>query len=274
MKKNRIFIKWTFFVIVLIFKNVYSQNKTFKYDFEYKPNTLKDSVILEKTVLDIKDGHLSIFRTETEKRSDSLIAVTGFGLGRKMKFEDQFYVKKYLHENEVFKSIQTIFREIFFVKIDEKLNWQILSEKDKISNLNVQKATVNYGGRSWTAWFANEIPIQDGPYIFHGLPGLIVKISDNQNNFIFNLTEIKDLNNQIYYRKKGSEITWEQFEKFCENYYSDPLAQMKSMGVPFGKDEGSGKLVRVDMKIQADKMKKMIRENNNPIELNHKIEYK
>jgi len=262
------------FFIIIFSNNVFGQNKTFKYDFEYKPNSLKDSTVLEKTVLDIKEASLSIFRTEREKESDSLKALTGFGYGMNIRFEDQFYIMKNLSENEVFKSIQTIFKEFFFIKITEKLDWKILPEKNKIANFNVQKAKVNYGGRNWIAWFSNEITIQDGPYIFHGLPGLIVKISDDQNNFIFNLTEIKDLKQEIYYRNRGSEITWDQLKKMSENFYTDPLAHIKSMGIPFKKDDGVGGVVAVDMKSESERMKKMIRENNNPIELNHKIDYK
>lgn len=276
---NRIFMimkthTWFFFFIIIFSNNISGQNKTFKYDLNYKPNLLKDSLVLEKTILDIKDGSLSIFRTEQEKKSDSLIAKTGFGFGRKPMLEHQFYIIKKIPDNEVLKSIQTMFREILYIKIDEKLDWTILSEKDKIGAFEVQKATLNYGGRNWTAWFANEIPIQDGPYIFHGLPGLIVKISDDQNNFIFNLTEIKNLNGEIYYRTKGTEITWDQLKKMSENFYTDPLSRVKSMGIQFKKDDGLGGTVSVDMKSESERMKKMIRENNNPVELNHRIDYK
>lgn len=265
---------WFFFFIIIFSNNISGQNKTFKYDLNYKPNLLKDSLVLEKTILDIKDGSLSIFRTEQEKKSDSLIAKTGFGFGRKPMLEHQFYIIKKIPDNEVLKSIQTMFREILYIKIDEKLDWIILPEKDKIGAFEVQKATLNFGGRNWTAWFANEIPIQDGPYIFHGLPGLIVKISDDQNNFIFNLTEIKNLNGEIYYRTKGTEITWNQLKKMSENFYTDPLSGVKSMGIQFKKDDGLGGTVSVDMKSESERMKKMIRENNNPVELNHIIDYK
>jgi len=276
---NRIFMimkthTWFFFFIIIFSNNISGQNKTFKYDLNYKPNLLKDSLVLEKTILDIKEGSLSIFRTEQEKKSDSLIAKTGFGFGRKPMLEHQFYIIKKIPDNEVLKSIQTMFREILYIKIDEKLDWTILPEKDKIGAFEVQKATLNYGGRNWTAWFANEIPIQDGPYIFHGLPGLIVKISDDQNNFIFNLTEIKNLNGEIYYRTKGTEITWDQLKKMSENFYTDPLSRVKSMGIQFKKDDGLGGTVSVDMKSESERMRKMIRKNNNPVELNHRIDYK
>jgi hypothetical protein len=62
-------------------------------------------------------------------------------------------------------------------------------------------------------------------------------------------------------------------QKLSENYYSDPLPCMKSMGLPLRVDD-KGNAVVPDMKVQSDKMKRIIRENNNPIELNHKIDYK
>ncbi len=266
-------VRWLFFFGIIFFNNIYGQNKLFKYDFEYKLNTSKDSTILRKMVLDSENGKYSVFRTEQDRISDSLIAITGLGLGRGMRLEDQFYITKNFIENIIYKSIQTVYRDIYSIKITEKLNWAILPEKSKIANFDVQKATVNYGGRKWTAWFTTEIPIQDGPYIFNGLPGLIVEISDDQNDYNFNLTEIKNGSEKIYYRNKGSELTWEQFKRLAINYYSDPFARMKSMGVPVKADDGAGNAVPMDMKRESDRLKKVIKENNNPIELNHKIEY-
>ncbi|MCD1117343.1 GLPGLI family protein [Chryseobacterium turcicum] len=273
MKKNKLLIKFLFFCIVIFFDNIHAQNKLFKYDLEYKSNPRKDSITLKKMVLDSENGKSSVFRTEHDRRSDSLIAITGLGLGRGITLEDQIYVIKNFTENITYKSIQNIYRDLYSIKIIEKLNWEILSEKSKIENFNVQKAKVTYGGRNWIAWFTTEIPIQDGPYVFNGLPGLIVNLSDDQNNYIFNLTEIKNGSEKIYYRNKGTELNWEQFKKLAENYYSDPYARMKSMGVPIKKDDGAGNAVSLDLKLETDRIKKVIRNNNNPIELNHKIDY-
>jgi GLPGLI family protein len=48
----------------------------------------------------------------------------------------------------------------------------------------LQKAT-NFGGRLWIiAWFNLEIPINEGPYKFRGLSGLIFEIGDSQTQFM------------------------------------------------------------------------------------------
>lgn len=58
--------------------------------------------------------------------------------------------------------------------------------RHKIENNNqLQKAKTFFGGRYWEAWFSNDTPLQEGPYKFKGLPGLIYEMRDSKNNFIY-----------------------------------------------------------------------------------------
>ena len=75
----------------------------------------------------------------------------------------------------------------------EKINWKILNEKRKIKSFDVQKAESEFGGRKWIAWFTNDIPIQDGPYKFYGLPGMILEITDIGYNHSFKLIGIQNI---------------------------------------------------------------------------------
>jgi GLPGLI family protein len=43
------------------------------------------------------------------------------------------------------------------------------------------------------------MPIQDGPYKFHGLPGLILKIEDETKSHSFALKGIKSLSEDFIY---------------------------------------------------------------------------
>ena len=70
-------------------------------------------------------------------------------------------------------------------------NWLITSEIDTIHNYVCQKAICDFGGRTWEAWFTQELPFCDGPYKFCGLPGLIVNVADTQNHYSWEFLSIE-----------------------------------------------------------------------------------
>lgn len=75
------------------------------------------------------------------------------------------------------------------------LPWKILTGTDTILSYTCQKAVLNFRGRNYTAWFTTDIPVNDGPWKFSGLPGLILKVEDQQQLFSFTLIGIEQLKN-------------------------------------------------------------------------------
>ncbi|WP_090167698.1 GLPGLI family protein [Neolewinella agarilytica] len=69
-------------------------------------------------------------------------------------------------------------------------DWQLTAVQDTLAGMRCYQATTCYGGRNYVAWYNPDIPISDGPYVFAGLPGLIVKISDEQNWYSFTLKRV------------------------------------------------------------------------------------
>lgn len=67
----------------------------------------------------------------------------------------------------------------------EKPEWEITDESKDIMGYQCFKAATDYRGRRWTAWFAPEIPVQDGPWKLCGLPGLILEAGDNHREYHF-----------------------------------------------------------------------------------------
>lgn len=68
-------------------------------------------------------------------------------------------------------------------------NWKLVDESKTIQSFNCRKAEINYNGRNWTAWYTTDIPLAYGPYKFTGLPGLIIKISDQSGDYDFELVK-------------------------------------------------------------------------------------
>ena len=68
--------------------------------------------------------------------------------------------------------------------------WQVGTSTMIILNQVCQMATTNYRGRKYIAWFAMSIPFRMGPWLFSGLPGLILKVEDDKKQFLFECIEL------------------------------------------------------------------------------------
>ena len=75
----------------------------------------------------------------------------------------------------------------------EKLDWTISSDTASFLNYSCQKATLKFRGRNYEAWFSPQIPVNDGPWKFFGLPGLILKVKDTEKQFDFECIGIEYL---------------------------------------------------------------------------------
>lgn len=78
----------------------------------------------------------------------------------------------------------------FYIEPLTTPQWEIKNDTTTILYQLCQKATCNFKGRSYIAWFAPSIPYNLGPWQFIGLPGLILKISDIKNQFVFECTNL------------------------------------------------------------------------------------
>ena len=50
-----------------------------------------------------------------------------------------------------------------------------------------------FWGRNYNAWFTVDIPRNDGPWLFSGLPGLILRIQDTEGVFQFTAVGLEQL---------------------------------------------------------------------------------
>jgi GLPGLI family protein len=268
-------MKKLFFIFLFLSNILPAQLVSFVYEIKHRPNPDKEIFETSNYYLDIIGGQ-SAFRSEKERYADSLMLKNGYWEGGPKTSLNQLYIIKNLINKSIKKSITTLsMHDLYNININDKLSWEVLPEKMKIGDMECQKATVKYGERNWTAWFSQSIPLQEGPYIFHGLPGLIIKISDDKNDYDFSL--IKTINvdkNKTFYLRQGKEISWETYEKIQRDYYSDPFSDIKARNIKYKVTDEKGNPVEINLKQMTESTQKRIRENNNPVELNHKVDFK
>ena len=78
-----------------------------------------------------------------------------------------------------------------------ELDWELSEDTLTLSGFSCQKALLRYQNRTWTAWFTQEIPIEEGPYKFRGLPGLIIKMNDSSETWVFELLGINSISRLV-----------------------------------------------------------------------------
>lgn len=74
------------------------------------------------------------------------------------------------------------------LKYEEDLpvvEWQITDSIKTICEYECQQAVGSMYGRTWTVWYAPELPLNYGPYVLQGLPGLIMSAKDSEGLFDF-----------------------------------------------------------------------------------------
>lgn len=106
-----------------------------------------------------------------------------------------------------------------------KMEWKIDSQSTKkIGDYLVKKATTKYAGRSYEAWFTEEIPLPYGPYIFQGLPGLILEIKDKNEDYSFAMISIEKSHQPMFEGnpKEVLKVTREKYKELERTYHENP----------------------------------------------------
>lgn len=114
-------------------------------------------------------------------------------------------------------------------RYEEKWNGQgwklsLIGGDSLILGHRCQRATCQWRGRDYIAWFAPDIPIRRGPWKFGGLPGLIMKIHDVDNLYIFEAVAIEKGNFPIWqypkeeFMKSTRTHTWKLQIAYNRNY--------------------------------------------------------
>ena len=118
-------------------------------------------------------------------------------------------------------------------------NWEIdIRKTKKILNYNCIKATMEFRGRKFTAYFTKELPYNTGPYKFFGLNGLILEISaDNLPYYIWKASSINlDNKDKIIYeiqQKNTNKINIKEFVKIKDSERNKFLKEINDTDIPF-----------------------------------------
>ena len=90
--------------------------------------------------------------------------------------------------------------------------WTMSDSTREVLGYTCQQATADFRGRRWTAWFAMDIPVSDGPWKLGGLPGLILEAYDERQQHVFTAVGLERVKDEliIFNRPFGDNHRFEQ----------------------------------------------------------------
>lgn len=114
-------------------------------------------------------------------------------------------------------------------EILEDWNWQIGDSTKTVLGYECQQATVDFHGRRWTAWFAPDLPVMNGPWKLGGLPGLILEASADGGLYRFVATGLQSVSKpigEVYLADEYEKISRKDFLKAKRAFLENPLGKI------------------------------------------------
>lgn len=172
----------------------------FVYDYRWCVDTtasLEDNYDSDNMLLQIGPGGLSKFSSYKNLTVDSLIMrsspdqIAQAAMDGKLSNGEFMTIYKNYPEGRLTHT-EKICQDWF--RYDEEmpaLDWELTDSVTTVLGYECQSARCSFRGREWTVFYTEEIPIMDGPWKLHGLPGLIMKASDAEGHYTFECIGIK-----------------------------------------------------------------------------------
>ena len=228
----------------------------------YKASSIRDSlatdrVAIDTMILQIGNNRISKYFPDTRVR-DSIMratlerqmaaaqtsgggvtirAVGTIGSGGQVSSGDQTIVFKNWPAGNITVTDRVVMDSYSYTESSNEMLWQILPDTETILSYSCQKAVTTFRGRDYEAWFTPDIPINEGPWKFCGLPGLILKVSDTRQHYVFECIGLEQREASIEYADMDYlKTNRRDLAKVKRKYFEDPMAAMENMmgAVPGG----------------------------------------
>ena len=217
-----------------------------KYELKFMPDTLeRDKFKTQTMVLRMNTKGISVYQEYGKFRSDSVTAArtrngkiklsdSNEAIKYQTKARDNITIAKSWPEKHKILVRELIGLDGTFYYTEDKTDfgWEVdFTQTKEIGGYTCHSAKGSYAGRDYQAWFTPEIPISDGPWLFCGLPGLILEVSSLDKEFLYTCMSIQAGTGPVSLRSLDTafKTTRERFLKAKERYKVNPAAGVAAM---------------------------------------------
>ena len=172
----------------------------FVYDYRWCADTtgmLKDNMDGDNMLLQIGPDGLSKFSSYKNLTVDSLLMrstpeqIQNAAIEGKLSNGDPMTIYKNWPAGKLTHTEKICMDWFRYTEDMPELDWELTDSVTNVLGYECQGARCRFRGREWTVFYTEEIPLSDGPWKLHGLPGLIMKASDEKGHYSFECIGIK-----------------------------------------------------------------------------------
>lgn len=213
----------------------------FVYDYNYcvdTTGTLSENYTNDRMLLQIAHSGLSKFSSYKNLTVDSILMnfspdqVQEAALDGKLSNGEFMTIYKNYPEGKLTHTEKICIDWFRYEEDLPKMEWEMTDSTANIVGYECKSAVCNFRGRKWTAFFAEDIPVMDGPWKLTGLPGLILKASDENNHYSFECIGIKSKGDRpiTIYKVPFNKTSRKKFYDTKHRYDINPYAYFESTG--------------------------------------------
>jgi GLPGLI family protein len=226
-----------------------SYTRTATYTLKYQPDSTDPGSRRSELMVLLMDSTHSLFLSYNSFMYDSISYQSFLKTGN--IFGDMEVATTYqtdlsyqvLKNHDLIETLDRVGQEnLVYSEKKTALKWILQPDTMTVNGFKCQKALLDFGNRSWIAWFDPSIAIDDGPYKFCDLPGLIIEMADAQHYWVFTLQSLE--NKGGFYTKplfstSPRKTSKQEFMKYADFYRNNRYQADQARGVTFtsGGDE-------------------------------------
>lgn len=206
---------------------------------EYIYKIPAEKIIYKNALLNFNDTVSNFIYDKIGMESSRKSGIDAEGNSINISFDQSDEIGSILHRNFKSKEIRMrftktgkLFDSYFYDDTWIEIPWKIEEEFKQIGNFKAQKAVGDFRGRTYTAWFTEDIPLPYGPWKLFGLPGLILEAEDSEKMFQVEFVSIKypcdDCEVATSKPTAKEEKTLKEYVEFRDNYNDYVFKKMKS----------------------------------------------
>lgn len=178
---------------------------------------------------------LANFKKTQEAALQAMIAQGAIEVNKLPRKKETLYVVKSASDSTmtVYDMID-IDEPVYYTEPYDEMAWEIGDSTKTILGYECIQAETDYHGRRWTAWFTPEIPVHDGPWKFHGLPGLILEAMTGEGRIGYVADGIENsgkIINGVYGAEKYEKRDRKAILRAMRAMRDNPIGHLNAKGI-------------------------------------------